>query len=190
LTKLDVNNSSRKVGGQAGFSLVELMAVVGIIAILAVIVTPKLRTFIAKARQSEARALMNQMNTAVQSYYAENTRYSNDIAKIGFGSGCVDLRTDACGTGWTCRRYTCLSKHYPNISLDAPADMSSVNAWFYSEVYKGFCPGLNNDAWVISTWALGNYGNCAHRGTDLYCFTDNQSVFGNHPAGTTVSLCR
>lgn len=185
-----MNNSGRRATYQAGFSLVELLAVVGIVGVLAAIVTPKLQTFVVKARQSEARALMKQMHTAVQSYYAESSRYSSDLAIIGFGSGCVDLRTDACGDGWTCRRYTCRSKQYPNISMETPADMSSVNTWFYSEAYKSLCPGLNNDAWVITTWAPGNYGNCAHRGTVLYCFTDNQSIFGSHPAGTTASLCR
>lgn len=168
----------------------ELLTVVGIVSVLAAIVTPKLQMFVAKARQSEARSLMKQMNTAVQSYYAENTRFSNDLAIIGFGSGCIDLRTEACGGGWTCRRYTCQSKHYPNLSMESPPDMSSVNTWFYSESYKSFCPEVNNDAWAITSWAPGSYVNCAFRGSNIFCFTDNQSIFGNYPAGTTASLCR
>lgn len=81
----------------------------------------------------------------------QKARYSNDLAIIGFGSGCVDLRTDACGGGWTCRKDACRSKQSPNISMDTLADMSSVNTWFASESYKSFCPGVNNDAWAITS---------------------------------------
>ena len=70
---------------QAGFSLVELMVVVGIIGILAAIAVPKLQRFTAKAKQSEAKSTLRSLDTLQQAYYAENSIYGNATA-IGFSA--------------------------------------------------------------------------------------------------------
>ena len=46
---------------QSGFSLIELMIVIGIIGILATLATPRLRTFQARARQAETKTGLNQV---------------------------------------------------------------------------------------------------------------------------------
>ena len=71
---------------QAGFSLVELMVVVGIIGILAAIAVPKLQQFTAKAKQSEAKIGLKNVDTMQQAYYAENSRYGTG-PEIGGVSG-------------------------------------------------------------------------------------------------------
>jgi len=70
---------------EAGFSLVELMVVVGIIGILAAIAVPKLQRFTAKAKQSEAKSTLHSIDTMQQAYYAENSSYGTD-AQIGFST--------------------------------------------------------------------------------------------------------
>lgn len=61
---------------EAGFSLVELMVVVGIIGILASLGMPKLQVFMAKARQTEAKTKLTQFYTLNEMYYVDNGVYS------------------------------------------------------------------------------------------------------------------
>jgi len=69
----------------AGFSLVELMVVVGIIGILAAIAVPKLQMFSAKAKRTEAQITLKHAHTLQTSYYAENSGYGN-ATQIGYNS--------------------------------------------------------------------------------------------------------
>lgn len=60
-----------------GFSLVELMIVVAIMAILAAIAIPSYLNFQMKARESEARTNLAAIGTCEESYKAENDKYLN-----------------------------------------------------------------------------------------------------------------
>lgn len=71
----------------AGFSLVELMVVVGIIGVLASIAMPKFAIFQAKAKMSEAKANLSHIYTLQTAYYAEFDTYRAGpagLVAIGF----------------------------------------------------------------------------------------------------------
>lgn len=70
--------------GQKGFSLIELMVVVGIIGILAAIAVPNFQRFQAKSRQSEAKANLSGLYTSQKAFYAEWNRYFAAFRHIGF----------------------------------------------------------------------------------------------------------
>ena len=60
---------------QSGFSLVELMIVVAIMAILAAIAIPSFLKFQTKAKESEARNNLAAIRTCEESYRAEEDKY-------------------------------------------------------------------------------------------------------------------
>jgi type IV pilus assembly protein PilA len=121
---------------QAGFSLVELMVVVGIIGILAAIAVPKLQQFTAKSKQSEARVNLKSIDTMQQSYYAENSTFGT-FAQIGYS---------APGTA----KYT-----YSSLSNSASTYTSQASI-------TKLCPGDGVDIWTVNeASAISNSTNGA-----------------------------
>lgn len=67
-----------------GFSLIELMVVVAIMAFLAMIAVPNFTRFLAKAKRAEAYMNLNSIYAAEKAYFAENNTYSDVL--MGEGS--------------------------------------------------------------------------------------------------------
>lgn len=76
--------SNMKKVGVKGFSLVELMVVVAIIGILAAVAIPNFQRFQRKARQSEARANLSGVHTALSAFRAEWEEYTSDLFLAGY----------------------------------------------------------------------------------------------------------
>lgn len=60
---------------EGGFSLVELMIVVGIIGVLATLAVPRFQQFQAKARMAEAKNMLNHVYTLQESHSLEMNTY-------------------------------------------------------------------------------------------------------------------
>jgi general secretion pathway protein G len=81
--------------GQAGFTLLELLVVLGIIALLAALVAPQVIRYLSDARSSTANAQLKNIESAVELYYLDNGRYPSAE------SGLADLVTAPTGVaGW------------------------------------------------------------------------------------------
>ena len=87
----------------SGFSLLELMIVVGIIGVLAAVATPKMQLFMAKAKQAEAKTTLSYIYTLEEAYFAENSTYDT-TATVGFkqdGKVLYTVTTDAAAAALT-----------------------------------------------------------------------------------------
>lgn len=63
-----------------GFSLIELMIVVAIIAFLAMIAVPSFSRFLAKAKRAEAYMNLSSIYIAQKSYWAEHGKYTTNLS--------------------------------------------------------------------------------------------------------------
>ncbi|MDG1819329.1 MAG: type IV pilin protein [Porticoccaceae bacterium] len=63
---------------QKGFSLIELMIVVAIVAILGAIAYPSYRDSITDARRTDAQAVLMEAAQYMERFYTENNRYDED----------------------------------------------------------------------------------------------------------------
>lgn len=61
-----------------GFTLIELMVVVGIIAILAAIGYPSYQNYVTKARRVDAEGNLLELSQYLERYFTENGRYDQD----------------------------------------------------------------------------------------------------------------
>ena len=74
-----------------GFTLVELMITVAILAVLAVIAIPMYQNYINRARQSDAIIGLKAAQMAEEQFYSENNYYCGTIEMLpGFSGGTVD----------------------------------------------------------------------------------------------------
>jgi type IV pilus assembly protein PilA len=96
---------------QGGFSLVELMVVVGILAILMLVAVPNYMKFAGKAKKSNARSELTGIYGAEKSYFTEFNTYTGDLVQAAFVPDGIPLTTgcptalNAGGTNWPQRIY-------------------------------------------------------------------------------------
>ena len=88
--------STRASASRAGFTLVELMVAVGILAVLVSLAVPNLQTHVYRAGPSEAIVALNGIYKAELSYHSEMGVYGGTFDSIGFdlsGAQRIDERT-------------------------------------------------------------------------------------------------
>ena len=67
-----------------GFTLVELMIVVAIIAIISMIAIPMFQNFVKKAKAVEGETALAEIKRLEDHYFVDNLQYSNDLSAMGF----------------------------------------------------------------------------------------------------------
>ncbi len=88
---IDDDKSVDIVDNKSGFTLVELMITVAILAILAAVAIPAYSNYVNRAKQSDAIIGLKAAQMAQEQFYSENNRYANTIDILpGFSDGTVD----------------------------------------------------------------------------------------------------
>jgi prepilin-type N-terminal cleavage/methylation domain-containing protein len=64
---------------ESGFTLIELMVVVAILAFLSMLVVPSLMKFLAKAKRAEAYVNLSSLAMAQKAYFADNGTYTMNL---------------------------------------------------------------------------------------------------------------
>lgn len=65
---------------EKGFTLIELMVTVTVIAILAAIALPSYNDYVTRSKFAEATGNLADLRVKMEQYYADNRRYSSDVA--------------------------------------------------------------------------------------------------------------
>lgn len=71
---------------QKGFTLLELLIVIVIIFVLAIVIVPNLISGPARARDSQRKADLRTIKTALESYYTNNNSYPANLQVLAEGS--------------------------------------------------------------------------------------------------------
>lgn len=66
-----------------GFSLIEMMIVVALLAIVALIAVPSYNWAMRKARRAEGKALLYVIMAAEERHYSNTNRYTREIGEVG-----------------------------------------------------------------------------------------------------------
>ncbi len=69
-----------------GFTLIELMIVVAVVAIIAGVALPAYRSYVLKAGRAEGKAALVDVAAKQEQYFLDNKTYTNDMTKLGYGA--------------------------------------------------------------------------------------------------------
>lgn len=72
-----MRNKGESFSGAAGFTLVEIMIVVAIIAILSAIALPNYSDYVLRSKLPEAFSTLSDLRIRLEQYYQDNSRYAS-----------------------------------------------------------------------------------------------------------------
>jgi type IV pilus assembly protein PilE len=76
-----------------GFTLLELMIVVAIVAVLSTLAVASYRHYVFRARRADARQMLMSIAHGEERWYATYNRYTDDLGKFGYDAATLPAAT-------------------------------------------------------------------------------------------------
>jgi len=92
------NSRTRHASSQLGFTLIELMIVVAIVAILSAIAYPSYERYVIKTKRSVAQSALLQVADRQQQFFMDNKQFAADLTNLGFPANPYVLNDDGAST--------------------------------------------------------------------------------------------
>lgn len=70
-----------------GFTLIEVMIVVAIVALIAAFALPQYTQYVLKSRRSDAKSAVLDLAAREERFFTVNNAYTNSAANLGYGAG-------------------------------------------------------------------------------------------------------
>lgn len=80
-------NTANNTRLQRGFTLIELMIAMVVLAILTAIALPQYSSYVQRARRADAKTALLELAARQERFFAVNNAYTNNAASLGYGAG-------------------------------------------------------------------------------------------------------
>ncbi len=80
---------------QSGFTLIEIMVALVIVAILAAIAIPSYQDYVTKSRRTAAKTTLMDMVSKQENYFSDFKQYADKISKLGYPADIIYLDSNA-----------------------------------------------------------------------------------------------
>lgn len=145
------NESMRSALRQSGFTLVELMIVMVIVAILAAIALPIYRSQIQQSQRTDAKDALLNLASREERYYTLNNQYTATLTNLGYTAGLLTAQGLPLGSG-----------SIPDYYMTATAS-SSNGVWSFTlTAAPNSASTQATDS--CGTYTLDNFGNQGNTG--------------------------
>ncbi len=161
---------------EKGFTLIELMIVVGIIGILVAIAAPNFSRYQSKSRQSEAKIALAAIYGGEKSFYSEYSSYAGSMDAIGYAP---EGSRRYYNVGWSAAHATTITGY--NGQLTNGFWVESLNPFNCTAelTQTGLPAQLTGDAQTFTVGAVGCIRNGAAN-SDQWNITDTKVLSNNN----------
>lgn len=133
-----------KTNSAGGFTLIELMVVVVIMAVLVAVAIPNYASYVLKGKLTEGQTLLADLQLRQEQYYADNRAYADGMTPRSAGKY---FTTTSCVTSSANQSYICTAR------MTSPAYTYTIND-------GGAKTTTKPDGSTATCWLTGDTGSC------------------------------
>lgn len=154
-----------------GFTLVELMIVVAVIAILAAIAVPNYRDYVMRSHRASVKATMANVLSMQEQFFLDRKRYATKLSDLGFPADTlyIDPEGNAAAAAETDSTYKLTLKNYTAATIGNCSMSGSATNLSYTVVAEPY-GGQAEDA-GCATLCQANNGQRGNSGSSTTCWS-------------------